>query len=144
MANVLRALIKEILNEGTGTGLSDEQVHAAVDLISDLISNTSQFRNKVFIAGGAVRDEVMGKTSHDIDIVVSKKNGGIELAEWLYQRLRLSHRPVTFPKFGTAMLSLDGVVHNDVKLDGVELKWSKLDQRNMIQALENQKPASGL
>ena len=122
MAHVLRSFIKEILIEGSGKGISDDQVHAAVDLISGLISNTSQFRNKVFIAGGAVRDEVMGRTSHDIDIVVSKKNGGIELAEWLFQKLRLTHKPVTFPKFGTAMLSLDGVVHNNTKLDGVEIE----------------------
>ena len=122
MAHVLRALIQEILTEGSGGEISDEQVNAAVDLISGLISNTSQFRNKVFIAGGAVRDEVMGKTSHDIDIVVAKKNGGIELAEWLYQRLRLSHRPVTFPKFGTAMLNLGGVTHDGVELDGVEIE----------------------
>jgi len=122
MANILRALIKEILVEGSGTSISDNQVNAAVDLISDLISNTSQFRGKVYIAGGAVRDELMGKTSHDIDIVVAKKNGGIELAQWLYQKLRLKHRPVTYPKFGTAMLSLDGVVHDGVELDGVEIE----------------------
>jgi len=122
MAHVLRALIQEILTEGSGTEISDQQVNAAVDLISGLISGTSQFRNKVFIAGGAVRDEVMGKTSHDIDIVVAKKNGGIELAEWLYQRLRLSHRPVTFPKFGTAMLNLGGITHDGVELDGVEIE----------------------
>ncbi len=122
MANVLRALIKEILIEGSGASISDNQVNAAVDLISELISNTSQFRGKVYIAGGAVRDEIMGKTSHDIDIVVAKKNGGIELAEWLYRKLRLKHRPVTYPKFGTAMLSLDGVVHDGIELDGVEIE----------------------
>lgn len=119
--HALKSLIKDILLEGSGS-ISDNQVNAAVDLISGLISNTSQFRGKVYIAGGAVRDEIMGKTSHDIDIVVAKRNGGIELAEWLFQKLRLKHRPVTYPKFGTAMLSLDGVVHNDISLDGVEIE----------------------
>lgn len=122
MAKILNAFIREILLEGSGNSLSDAQAKAAVDLLSELISGTSQFRGKVYIAGGAVRDEVMGKTSHDIDIVVAKRNGGIELAEWLYQKLRLSHRPVTYPKFGTAMLSLDGVTHNGVELDGVEIE----------------------
>ena len=122
MAKILNAFIREILLEGSGNSLPDAQSKAAVDLLSELVSGTSQFRGKVYIAGGAVRDEVMGKTSHDIDIVVAKKNGGIELAEWLYQRLRLSHRPVTYPKFGTAMLSLDGVTHNGVELDGVEIE----------------------
>ena len=122
MAHVLKAFIRELLSEGGNTSLSDDQVSSAVELISSLISNTSQFRGKVYIAGGAVRDEVMGKTSHDIDIVVAKRNGGIELAEWLYNKLKLSHRPVTFPKFGTAMISLDGVEHNGVMLDGVEIE----------------------
>ena len=122
MSSLLRSYIRTILSEGSGAGLSDEKINAALEIISDLVSNSGTFRNKTFIAGGAVRDEIMGKTSHDIDIVVALPDGGIKLADWLYSQLRLEHRPVTFPKFGTAMLSLDGVTHNNVDLSGVEIE----------------------
>jgi len=122
VSNVVRDYIQAVLAEGGNQTLSDKQINAAVDLISGMVSGSSQFRNKAFIAGGAVRDEIMGKTSHDIDIVVALPGGGIKLAEWLHSRLQLSHRPVTFPKFGTAMINLDGVTHNDVDLSGVEIE----------------------
>jgi tRNA nucleotidyltransferase/poly(A) polymerase len=119
--SVLRDYIQIILQEGSGN-LSDEQTDAALDLISSLISSSSQFRGKVYLAGGAVRDELMGKTSHDIDIVVALKDGGIKLAEWLAQRMGTKRGPVTFEKFGTAMLSLDGIEHNGIDLSGVEIE----------------------
>jgi poly(A) polymerase len=119
--SVLRDYIQIILQEGSGN-LSDEQTNAALDLISGLISSSSQFRGKVYLAGGAVRDELMGKTSHDIDIVVALKDGGIKLAEWLAQRMGTKRGPVTFEKFGTAMLSLDGIEHNGIDLSGVEIE----------------------
>jgi len=119
--SVLRNYIQVILKEGSGD-LTDEQSNAALDLISNLISSSSQFRGKVYLAGGAVRDEIMGKTSHDIDIVVALKDGGIKLAEWLSQRARTKHRPTIFERFGTAMLSMDGVEHNGVDLSGVEIE----------------------
>lgn len=118
---VLRDFIQVILQEGSGN-LSDEQTDAALDLISNLISSSPQFKGKVYLAGGAVRDELMGKTSHDIDIVVALKDGGIKLAEWLAQRVRTKHRPTIFKKFGTAMLPMDGVEHNGVDLSGVEIE----------------------
>jgi len=122
MSKLLREYIHTVLMEGSGQALSDEKIEGALDIISGLVSGSTMFRNKAFIAGGAVRDEIMGKTSHDIDIVVALPDGGIKLAEWLYSRLRLEHRPVTFPKFGTAMLSLDGVTHNGIDLSGIEIE----------------------
>mgnify|MGYP001242210280 CR=1 FL=1 len=119
--SALRSLIQEILKEGSGE-LSDEQTNAALDLISSLVASSPQFKGKVYLAGGAVRDEVMGKTSHDLDIVVAVKDGGIKLAEWLSQRLRTTHRPTIFERFGTAMLTLDGVEHNGIDLSGVEIE----------------------
>lgn len=37
----------------------------------------SEFENKSFIAGGFVRDMVMDKFSHDIDIVVELSDGNL-------------------------------------------------------------------
>ena len=54
-------------------------------IIADAIRET-EFENNTFIAGGFVRDKVMGKESNDLDIVVALPNGGIALAQLLYQK----------------------------------------------------------
>ena len=56
-----------------------------VKVITDTIRET-EFENNTFIAGGFVRDKVMGKESNDLDIVVTLPDGGIELANLLFQR----------------------------------------------------------
>lgn len=67
----------------------------------------SEFENKSFIAGGFVRDMVMDKFSHDIDIVVELPEGGIRLAEFLTKKLNGTD-VVIFERFGTAKIVLDG------------------------------------
>ncbi len=67
----------------------------------------TEFENNTFIAGGFVRDKVMGKESNDLDIVVTLPNGGIALARFLYKK-KLSSRPVIFQRFGTAQVIISG------------------------------------
>ncbi|MEA2096720.1 MAG: CCA tRNA nucleotidyltransferase [Candidatus Cloacimonadota bacterium] len=71
-------------------------------IIANAIRGT-EFENNTFIAGGFVRDEVMGKESNDLDIVVSLPNGGIALAQLLFEKGK-SSRPVIFQRFGTAQI----------------------------------------
>ena len=74
------------------------------------ITNTireTEFENNTFIAGGFVRDKIMGKESNDLDIVVSLPNGGIALAQLLYKKGK-SSRPVIFQRFGTAQVIISG------------------------------------
>ncbi|MCD4795800.1 MAG: HDIG domain-containing protein [Candidatus Cloacimonetes bacterium] len=73
--------------------------------IAETIKGT-QFRNRTYAVGGFVRDHVMGKTSSDLDIVVELDNGGMELAEFLYER-GISSRPVIFKNFGTAFVLIE-------------------------------------
>ncbi|MDP8203359.1 MAG: HD domain-containing protein [Candidatus Tenebribacter mawsonii] len=77
-----------------------------VKVITDTIRET-EFENNTFIAGGFVRDKVMGKESNDLDIVVTLPDGGIELANLLFQK-KLSSRPVIFQRFGTAQVNILG------------------------------------
>lgn len=79
----------------------------ALKILADLVKGT-EFEGKVFLAGGAVRDEIMGKPLKDIDIVVSMPDGGIKFAEWVTQRLGLG-APVVFPRFGTAKFQIAGI-----------------------------------
>ncbi|MCK5050366.1 MAG: HD domain-containing protein [Candidatus Cloacimonetes bacterium] len=75
-------------------------------IITNAIRGT-EFENNTFIAGGFVRDKVMGKESNDLDIVVSLPDGGIELAKLLHKK-GLSSRPVIFQQFGTAQIIISG------------------------------------
>ncbi len=75
-------------------------------IIANAISGT-EFENNTFIAGGFVRDKVMGKESNDLDIVVSLPNGGIALAQLLYKK-GVSSRPIIFQRFGTAQIIISG------------------------------------
>ena len=96
----------------------------ALEFLGDIIK-TSPFAGKVFLAGGAVRDEVMGKDIKDIDIVVADKEGGIVFANWLTKQLgayREGANPVVFPRFGTAKFNLRGVKYKGVDLSTVDIE----------------------
>lgn len=72
-----------------------------IELISKTISHTP-FEHKTYIAGGFVRDKMMGKKSDDLDIVVDLAEGGIKLANFLFRK-KISSKPVIYFRFGTAM-----------------------------------------
>jgi hypothetical protein len=71
----LRYLLKEGMKE-----------QAAVNFLSKMVKE-SPYKGKVYIAGGYVRDELMGLDPKDIDLVIEFPNGGIEFALWLTKRL---------------------------------------------------------
>jgi putative nucleotidyltransferase with HDIG domain len=77
----------------------------------------SEWEGKVFLVGGFVRDELLGKEPKDADIVVGKPQGGIEFTTWLGKKLNIykeGSNPVIYPTFGTANLRLDGVIWNGI------------------------------
>lgn len=89
----------------------------ALNTIKDIIKNT-KFENNTYIAGGYVRDIVMGLDSYDIDIVVNLPNGGIELANYLRSQLPgQTSQLVVYERFNTAML-----VINDEQIEFVETR----------------------
>ena len=96
----------------------------ALDFLSSII-RSGPFKNKVFLAGGAVRDSVMGKPIKDIDVVVTMPDGGIEFAKWITQQLNIyreGSNPVVFPRFGTAKFNLRGTKHLGVDLSSVNIE----------------------
>jgi putative nucleotidyltransferase with HDIG domain len=91
--------------------------------LKNTISNT-EWENKVFLAGGAVRDEIMGKSAKDLDFVVlGDLNAGINFSIWLSEKLgnyKEGSNPVIYPKFGTSKLTLD---NNQLGLPQIELEF---------------------
>ena len=82
-------------------------MHPALTRIQRAIANT-QFDGDVFLVGGAVRDELLGRTaSDDFDLVT--RQSAPELAQFLFDQKVSSIFPVIFERFGTAMVEVDGV-----------------------------------
>jgi len=110
--------LKHILLEGK----THEEV--LLDFIREKIKGT-KFESKVFVAGGYVRDMVMGKKSKDVDVTVSLPQGGIEFANWITQEVgayKEGSNPVVYPTFGTAKFNLRGVQHMGVNIGEIDIE----------------------
>jgi len=97
---------------------------AAEDFLKTIITGT-KWENKVYIAGGYVRDQILGGDPKDIDIVIDSKDGGIEFAEWITKKIgnyKRDSNPLIYPRFGTAKFNLNGVTHNDIDLSGIGIE----------------------
>lgn len=76
--------------------------------LKEIIQGT-KYENKVFVAGGFVRDYIMGRVCHDIDLVVvgDNLNCGRDLAWYMYRIGAVDSKPVEFPRFGTAQIIMN-------------------------------------
>ena len=100
------------------------KINAAYDFIKSQIKGT-EWDNKVYAAGGYVRDELMGITPKDLDLMVDKEDGGIEFAEWITKKIgvyRENSNPVIYPRFGTAKFNLRGIQFNGYNLSDVDIE----------------------
>jgi poly(A) polymerase len=108
--------LKKIIMEST----NEETV---MKFLRDTINGT-EWENKVFLAGGAVRDEIMGKTAKDLDfVVIGDLDAGINFSIWLSNKLgnfKEESNPVIYPRFGTSKLSLN---NNKLGLPPIELEF---------------------
>lgn len=96
----------------------------AVEYLRNLIKG-SEYENNVFIAGGAVRDEVLGLDAKDIDLVVSLPDGGIRFAEWITNEMgnyKEGSNPVVFERFGTAKFDLRGITYKGEDLSDIDIE----------------------
>ena len=67
----------------------------------------SEYEGRLYLVGGIVRDKFLKvKPDEDIDIVLEGDAG--RFAEFLRERGVADHPPVTYPRFGTAMVSVRG------------------------------------
>ena len=81
-------------------------MNPAIEKIRELTRGTS-YEGKLFLVGGIVRDKVMGRPpTEDVDIVL--EGDALELARFLHDKGIADHKPVTYPRFGTAMVTISG------------------------------------
>lgn len=107
---------KILLNEST-----EEDI--VLDFLKNKIKN-SEWDGKLYLAGGAVRDEIMGKKPKDLDFVVDGDlDSGINFSIWLAKEtntFKEGSNPVIYPRFGTSKLSLN---RNNTNLPNIELEF---------------------
>ncbi|MCF7857937.1 MAG: CCA tRNA nucleotidyltransferase [Candidatus Cloacimonetes bacterium] len=94
-----------------------------IKTIANSIRNT-EFADNTFVVGGFVRDKIMGNTSEDLDIVVTLPQGGIKLAQFLFNT-HICSRPVIFNKFGTAQVTIQ-----DHKIEFVMARSEKYQEKS--------------
>lgn len=74
-------------------------------ILSKAIQDTV-FEDKVYFAGGCVRDSVLKREITDFDVAVEMPDGGILLAEHLCQK-GIASNLVVYKQFGTALVTID-------------------------------------
>lgn len=80
---------------------------SAIDTLREATRHTP-WEGKLYLVGGVVRDELLGRPlPPDVDLVTEAD--AVELAHWLYAQGIADHLPVTYPRFGTAMVHIQGV-----------------------------------
>lgn len=97
------------------------------DYLQDIIEDTL-FENHCFAVGGCVRDEILGHEIKDIDLCIDLPDGGIEFANWLYKEKLLTHEPVVYPTYGTAMFQL--AAFPDIELEVVQTRKEQYKDKN--------------
>ena len=79
-----------------------------MDQILEILRRATEqtdYEGRLYLVGGVVRDSLLG-TASDEDIDVVLEGDAAELAAFLYERGVAEHPPVTYPRFGTAMVSV--------------------------------------
>ena len=104
--------------------LEGQKEKAAEAYLSKMV-RSSPFKGKVFVVGGYVRDEMLGRDAKDIDLVVELPDGGIKFAEWITKKLRIYKKdsnPILYPKFGTAKFNLRGITYKGQDLSDLDIE----------------------
>ncbi|MDE6484163.1 MAG: hypothetical protein K2L14_02065 [Duncaniella sp.] len=107
--------------------MNSQEYHKILGYLRGLVEGT-QWEGHVYAVGGCCRDEIMGEPIKDIDLAVDLPGGGIGLAEWLNENKLIVNEPVTYPKFGTAMVVLKQFP--DVELELVQTRKEKYTDKN--------------
>lgn len=109
-----------------------ENKQSEANLILDFLKNqikNSIWNNHIYIAGGRIRDELMGNDSKDIDLLISLENNvnpnqAINFANWITKKLKIysTSNPVIYPLYGTAKFNLRGITYKGIDLSKVDIE----------------------
>lgn len=71
------------------------------------VTRSTEYEGHLWLVGGAVRDDLLGGSApEDFDIVL--ESSAIRLADFLWEASTSQIAPVVYPRFGTAMVRVEG------------------------------------
>ncbi len=86
----------------------------------------TKYDGRLFLVGGFVRDRVLGKPSATEAIDLVLEGDALGLAHFFRERGAADHEPVVYPRFGTAMIVVQG---RDVELVTARIESYAADSR---------------
>lgn len=107
--------------------MTTELYHTICGWFRELVRDT-RWDGHLFAVGGCCRDEVLGLPIKDLDMAVDLPDGGIAFAEWLKENGLTVGEVITFPRFGTARISLKLFPEDEIEL--VQTRKEKYTDRN--------------
>lgn len=97
---------------------------AVLEFLATTIKGT-EWEGKVYLAGGAVRDEILGIKIKDIDLLIDEPNGGILFSNWICKKQNIyieGSNPVVYPTYGTAKFNLRDHYLHSFELESVDIE----------------------
>ena len=89
--------------------LENKKIDEVLSLIKETTRN-SEFENNIYLAGGFVRDSLLGLSPKDVDLLIDgDAHSGLRAAEYIAKQLgvyRAGSNPVIFPTYYTAKLTV--------------------------------------
>ena len=85
--------------------MTKDEFRNIIGTVRELISGT-EWEGHVFAVGGCCRDELLGLSIKDVDMVVDLPDGGIRFADWLVANDHTAGNSVVYETYGTAMFRL--------------------------------------
>jgi tRNA nucleotidyltransferase/poly(A) polymerase len=103
----------------------DKKIIYLINKLKEIIGD-SQFKGKVYLVGGCIRDMLLGKPIKDIDIVVEMPNGGVNFSNYVALKTgcyKPNKNPVIFETYGTSKfnISTDELI-KDIDLECVQTR----------------------
>jgi poly(A) polymerase len=83
-----------------------------------------------YVVGGYVRDIILGRESHDVDVVVV--GSGIELAKRVAVKIGKGVKVNIFKNFGTAMIKVSGISEWELEFVGARKESYRRDSRKPV------------
>ncbi len=97
-----------------------DEIESVLQRISE-ITTASPYAGEIYVVGGYLRDITLGlPPGNDLDLVID--GDAIGLAEFLYKSRTALYRPVTYPRFGTAMVQIPSQSGNSLAVELVSAR----------------------
>ena len=95
--------------------MTKEEYDKICDYLRDVIQNTS-WEGKVYTVGGCLRDIIMGRDIHDVDLAVAVPDGGVKFPLWLEKKGLTLVAPTLYRRFSSSRLRLKKFPEDEIEV----------------------------